>query len=524
MNKRVLVGSPVYQKPEILEAFLRSLKNLNRVTITVDFMFIDDNVDEKSKQLLAEFKNGESKIIILHGQNHALYLCNEESHYWDDDLMFKVASYKNSIIHYAIEEVYDYLFFVDSDLILHPNLIEHLKDANKEIVSEIFWSQWHSDQQSEPNVWLFDEYDLVPKRLGENLSKKEMDIRQIKFLNQLKIPGLYEVGGLGACTLLSRDALLKGVSFQPINNLTIHGEDRFFCIRASVLGIGLFVDTHYPAYHIYREKDLAGVQEYITNSQADFAFVRQYKEIGNKITLSMIVKNEEGRYLQQVLNSLNGHIDEAVIIDDGSCDHTVDMCREILNGIPLHIIKNDTSMFSSESSLRKKQWRETIKTNPDWILNIDADEILDDGFWDDAQGLINNQANDFYCFRLFDMWDDHHYREDQYWNAHSVYRPFLMRYQPAFHYIWNETPQHCGRFPMNTFSFPRAKSEFRVKHLGWATQEDKEEKYRRYHLLDPDAIYGVREQYDSILDTTPHLVKWEANEADFSSYPLEMNY
>ncbi|MGF7047711.1 glycosyltransferase involved in cell wall biosynthesis [Paenibacillus sp. DS2015] len=514
-KKKVLVGSPVYQKPEILKAFLDSLKSLNRDTISIDYMFVDDNIDEQSSQLLAEFEKVESEestVIIVRGNEQGVYLCNDASHYWDDSLMLKVANYKNSIINYAIENNYDYLFFVDSDLVLHPNLIEHLKTANKDIISEIFWSQWHKDRPFEPNVWLFDEYDLVPKRLGEELSDKEMEIRQMKFLNQLRIPGIYEVGGLGACTLISRAALVKGVSFEPIKNLTIHGEDRFFCIRAAVLGIDLFVDTHYPAYHIYREKDLEGVQAYVKTNEADLAFVRRTKEQGNKVTLSMIVKNEEGRYLNQMLNSLKGHIDEAVIIDDGSSDNTIALCREILEGIPLHIIQNEKSMFAGEVELRKKQWNETIKTNPDWILNLDADEILEEGFWVNAQQLINNKKYDFYCFRLYDMWDEKHYREDEYWNAQSIYRPFLMRYQPDFNYTWNETAQHCGRFPMNTSSFPKAGSEFRVQHLGWATQEDRAEKYVRYQLLDPDAIYGIREQYDSIMDTNPNLIKWEAGE------------
>jgi glycosyltransferase involved in cell wall biosynthesis len=511
-EKKVLVGSPVFQKPEILEAFLKSLKNLNRHTISIDYMFVDDNIDENSSQLLAEFEREGSRVIIVRGNEEGIYLCNDESHHWDDGLMLKVANYKNSIINYAIENNYDYLFFIDSDLVLHPNLIEHLKTTNKDIVSEIFWSKWHNDRPFEPNVWLFDEYDLVPKILGEQLSEKEMEIRQTKFLNQLRIPGLYEVGGLGACTLISRAALLAGVSFKPIKNLTIHGEDRFFCIRAVVLGIDLFVDTHYPAYHIYREQDLAGVQAYVQDCEDDLAFVRRYKEFGNKITLSMIVKNEEARYLSQVLNSLKGHINEAVIIDDGSSDNTINICREILKDIPLHIIQNEESMFATEVELRKKQWSETIKTNPDWILNLDADEILEEGFWDHAQELINKKDYDFYCFRLYDMWNKTHYREDQYWNAHSVYRPFLMRYQPDFNYMWNETSQHCGRFPINTFSFPKATSEFRVKHLGWATPEDRAAKYKRYQLLDPDAIYGVREQYDSIMDAHPNLTKWEEGE------------
>jgi len=511
-KKRVLVGSPVYQKANILEAFLKSLKRLARETVSIDYMFVDDNCDAKSSQLLIDFEREESSVMVIPGQEPGVYLCNEESHYWDDGLMLKVANYKNTIITYALENDYDYLFFVDSDLVLHPNLIEQLKTANKEIISEIFWSQWHNDSPIEPNVWLFDEYDLVPKRLGEKLTKKEMEIRQSRFLNQLRLPGVYAVGGLGACTLISKTALAAGVNFQPIKNLTIHGEDRFFCIRAIVLGLDLFVDTHYPAYHIYREQDLAGVPDYVQSNDADLAFVRTAKKQDNKITLSMIVKNEEGRYLRQLLSRLHGHIDAAVIIDDGSTDHTINICREILQDIPLHIVRNEQSMFVHEAELRKKQWRETIKLNPDWILNLDADEILEDSFWEHASQLINDQAYDIYCFRLYDMWDESHYRQDEYWQAHRFYRPFLLRYQPDFHYKWNEIPQHCGRFPANLFPFPALQSNFRVQHFGWSTLEDRAAKNGRYRLFDPDAVYGIMEQYDSIMDASPNLVKWEAGE------------
>lgn len=512
-KQRILVGSPIYQKPEILEMFLASLKNLVSLSISIDFMFVDDNVNEESSQILSAFKRDGSSVFTVRGKEEGEYLCNEESHSWNSDLMLKVANYKNSIIRYAIKNDYDYLFFVDSDLIVHPNLIEHLKTLNKDIVSEIFWSQWHDDKPFEPNVWLFDEYDLVPKTPGEEITEKEKQIRKAKFLNQLKIPGVYEVGGLGACTLISRNALLKKVNFAPIKNLTIWGEDRFFCIRAAVMGIGLFVDTHYPAYHIYRECDLSGVSDYVKMNAADVSFVRTYKEKGNKITLSMIVKNEENRYLSQVLGRLKGHIDEAVIIDDGSSDNTVEMCKSILKDIPLHIIENKDSLFSSESVLRKKQWSETIKTNPDWILNIDADELLEDRFWETAQKQIDNTEYDIYCFRLYDMWNSTHYREDEYWNAHSIYRPLLIRYQPKFHYLWNESNQHCGRFPMNIFSFKKSEIAARIQHLGWATEEDREAKFKRYQDLDPDAIYGIKEQYDSILDTSANLIKWEVGAA-----------
>lgn len=512
-KKRVLVGSPVYQKPSILSAFLASLKNLNKETILIDYMFVDDNSDEKSRKLLSDFQNEGSKVIILPGDEQGEYVCNDDTHYWDDSLMLKVAIYKNRIIDYAIKENYDYLFFVDSDLILYPNLIEHLKTQNKDIISEIFWTKWHKGKPLEPNVWLFDEYDLVPKRLGEKLTEQEKEIRTAQFLESLKIPGVYEVGGLGASTLITRKALLAGVNFEPIKNLTIPGEDRFFCVRAVVLGFDLFVDTYYPAYHIYREKYLDGVKNYIKRYEKIITEPCQIKEQHrNKLTLSMVVKNEEKRYLKRVLNSVKGHIDEAVIIDDASTDNTVQICREILQGIPLHIIQNPRSMFANEVELRKKQWSETIKTNPDWILNIDADEIFEEGFWDNIQDIINKTDIDVYSFRLYDMWDEKHYREDKYWNAHSIYRPFLLRYRPQFDYIWNEKAQHCGRFPANMGTLKSATSEFRVQHFGWATPEDRTEKYKRYQLLDPDATYGIKEQYDSILDKDPNLIKWEVGE------------
>lgn len=468
-------------------------------------MFVDDNTDESSKKLLSSFQRQDSIVTILKGKGKSAYACDDESHHWNDSLMLRVANYKNKIIAYAIEHNYDALFFADSDLILHPDLILHLESQQKEIVSEVFWSQWHAGLPLEPNVWLFDEYDLVPKHLGEELEESEMKIRQDSFLAQLKKPGLYEVGGLGACTLLRRSALLKGVNFSPIKNLTIHGEDRFFCIRAAVLGIDLFVDTHYPAYHIYRECDLSGVSAYVEQCAHD-ALLTPPK--GKKITLSMIVKNEEHRYLSRVLESLEGHIDEAVIIDDASTDQTVAICEKLLSKIPLHIIHNSASLFSDEISLRKLQWKETIKTNPDWILNLDADEIIEACAWDKLNTFINNPAYNLCGFRLYDMWNESQYREDRLWNAHDRSHGFLIRYQPNIIYQWKETPQHCGRFPLTCETFSKPNATFRIQHFGWASSSDRIAKYKRYQLLDPDALYGSKAQYDSILDAKPHLVSW----------------
>ncbi|MDR3239985.1 MAG: glycosyl transferase, partial [Clostridiales bacterium] len=108
-KKRVLVGSPVYQKPEILEPFLASLKRLTANSISLDYMFVDDNIDEKSSRMLAGFKRENSEAAVIPGQEQGAYLCTDESHKWNDSLMLKVANYKNAIIQYAKDKNYDYL-------------------------------------------------------------------------------------------------------------------------------------------------------------------------------------------------------------------------------------------------------------------------------------------------------------------------------------------------------------------------------------------------------------------------------
>ncbi|MEK4003208.1 glycosyltransferase [Paenibacillus sp. FSL H3-0333] len=630
---RVLLGSPIHQKPAILEQFLNSLLRLNLKDIDLDFYLIDDNPDEAASQLLQQFARNGRSVFLQSSGYHDDYIRDEHTHVWHSNLVWKVARFKNLMIRRAEAFGYDYLFLIDSDLILHPDTLLHLIGTGKDIISEIFWTQWQPNTMLQPQVWMHDEYNQWEIHPGEQLSPAEIQSRFHAFLLKMQQPGIYEVGGLGACTLISSSALSSGISYDRVRNISYWGEDRHFCIRAAALGFPLFVDTHFPALHLYRDSDLDLVAEFIRHtSGAEAASIVEAKdEAGShsgaagarseaepdgsdeaptvedsdtdlpgqaetapspadkriqeaaaqwdvlwteaearqrlskeplptdagetaegsgavkehpaggastgreggaglqkpqaayaaspvtppipasrrpKLTLTMIVKNEGTRFLRQVLEEHRKYIDEAVIIDDASTDDTADICREALEGIPLHLIQNPVSRFHNESELRKQQWEAVVATHPEWILNLDGDELFESCFPEEVDSLLRTADCDLFCFRLYDFWDEGSYREDMYWQAHQSYRPFLLRYREDFTYTWNDLPQHCGRLPENIFELPHQLSNLRLKHLGWSKPEFRLEKYLRYKLLDPDAEYGWKEQYQSILDPKPRLVRW----------------
>lgn len=223
------------------------------------------------------------------------------------------------------------------------------------------------------------------------------------------------------------------------------------------------------------------------------------------LTLSMIVHNEEHRFLKQVIQHAIKYVDNVVIVDDASTDNTVNLCKELLCNIPHKIIVNKKSLFHEEYKLRTLQWKETLKMKPDWILSLDADDIFEDLIIHKLDEMLSDPNVDIYNFRYFDMWNESQYREDKYWNSHFRYKPFLIRYQPHFKYSFLKLNHHCGRLPKDLHLLPNKNSDLRIKHMGWSREVDRRNKYLRYQKNDPNAVYGIKEQYESILDPFPNL-------------------
>lgn len=87
------------------------------------------------------------------------------------------------------------------------------------------------------------------------------------------------------------------------------------------------------------------------------------------ISLCMIVKNEE-KVLSKCLESVQGIVDEIIIVDTGSTDKTLDVAKKYTDKIYYFDWISDFSAARNES----------LKyANSDYILILDADEYLEEG-------------------------------------------------------------------------------------------------------------------------------------------------
>ena len=225
---KVLITAPLKQERKIFKEFQNSLDALVIPDgVTVDRFYVVNDCDKVIPDIRGEY------TVINTGD---LYQKTVNDHVWTQDNLNKMPQLRNATIQRALDGGYDYWFSVDTDLVLHPLTLKTLLEANKDIISEVFWTQAPNGKWW-CNGWMYDQADAAGR------------------LDEWRTPGRYKVGMTGACTLVKRRVLEAGVSYDAIPNIrrALWGEDRWFCIRAAVLGYEMWLDTHYPATHLFTE-------------------------------------------------------------------------------------------------------------------------------------------------------------------------------------------------------------------------------------------------------------------------------
>jgi len=173
-----------------------------------------------------------------------LHLC--EVHYITDyarnRMVNKIMKWKNKP---------DYVFFIDSDMVFEPNILDKLIEADKDIITGLYF-QKHKPHY--PLAWVVREFDEVSVN-GENGSPVKNKCNKYCWDTEFKFGEVQEIAGCGAGALLVKTKVLEEMKspwfkFLIDDNGCPVGEDIYFCKKAIDKGFKIWLHAGTIINHI----------------------------------------------------------------------------------------------------------------------------------------------------------------------------------------------------------------------------------------------------------------------------------
>lgn len=167
-----------------------------------------------------------------------------------------------------------------------------------------------------------------------------------------------------------------------------------------------------------------------------------------RLVVASVVRNEADRYLPSALECWLDFADAVVVLDDGSDDGTVEVCRSA--GAVVHARPPGAPrLWGAESRARLELHRHVMAEDPDWVFYLDADMCVSCDPRPHLEGAVG------LAFRLYDIWglDPLVYRCDApFWQAHERHHPWAIRADclpSAGEVRYSGRGLHSGHLPVN---------------------------------------------------------------------------
>ena len=235
-----MITAPVHQDAKIFREYLWSLDRLEIPEgYSVDKYFYLHNADNLKKFL----QPNEYEIF----KDNTKVEQSNITHIWNPKNFSAVAQMRTKALERARQLQYDYIFSVDSDVILHRESLIDLINEQKDAIAKIYWTAWDNNQP----------WNLMPNCYDGRDGQGK--IIYFDDYNKYKIIGTYETGVTGATILISSKIFNEPlIDYYPIKILSSsYWEDFAFCTKCKCIipNIKFYIDTIHPALHLYRKED-----------------------------------------------------------------------------------------------------------------------------------------------------------------------------------------------------------------------------------------------------------------------------
>ena len=210
------------------------------------------------------------------------------------------------------------------------------------------------------------------------------------------------------------------------------------------------------------------------------------------------IKNVD-RWIAKSLEYASEVCKEIVVLDDGSTDDTLKICKKYKNVVDIH---RQTGLPFDETRDRNILLKMALKRKPDFVITIDGDEIL----MPNSKEILFKEINLIYpdasvfSFQFIPMWEKPNQFLDKgnelKWHDRMVRiqgQPKDMQFEQT-NFPGN---MHSSNGLSSNKSLAIVRSAVKINHYGCYTRTLREEKYEFYNKLDPNN--GGFDRYRGIL-------------------------
>lgn len=231
----IMIGAPIQNREEIMNDYLNHIYTLNYPKDRIKLAFFINNSTDKTYELVKEFTDLHSheynetivwKKKVLKGK------LDDQTRFRRDFVLFSIV--RNTFLKRILRTDFDYLYSIDSDILVPPDSLTLLLGHDKDIISALI----------ENGEFKGDMYYNVYQQKAEDV----YHVFLTDWLNQQTEP--FEVDVTGACYLINRKVLDAGVKYSYYHQ----GEDGGFCRSAQDKGFKLYCDPTIRPVHLLHGK------------------------------------------------------------------------------------------------------------------------------------------------------------------------------------------------------------------------------------------------------------------------------